>query len=292
MVASSPSALKRWIGAELRRLRLAHGRTRAQVAERLGKTAAWPGHIETGLYSPGLGDVEVLLGWYGVPDRLEFFKKLLARVKKNKDWWIGFDLGADAVPEWFSVYLGLESILDSLSGYDAITVPGLLQTPDYARRVIHAVHPQLTDAELDRRVELRIARQEILAHRTEDQPLNLWRVVDEAALRKKVGGDEVWRRQLEQLVKMSEKPNVTLQVITNDQGAHPGVEGMFSVMDFPAEFVNDPGIIYTESRVRGTFYEELEDIKTYRATLDLLKVQALKPDESVSWIDRLARETA
>jgi transcriptional regulator with XRE-family HTH domain len=290
VVASSPSALKRWIGAELKRLRLAAGRSRAEVAERLGKTGAWPGHIETGVYSPGLGDCEVLLTWYGHPERIDFFRKLLAQSKKNKDWWIGFDLGVDAVPEWFSIFLGLESVLRSVSAYEAAVVPGLFQLPEYARAVIHAVHPQLDDVELNRRVELRAARQEILTERADGPPLEIWAILDESALCREIGGPVVWRRQMQHLLKLAELPNVTLQVLPHSSGAHAGIEGAFSVLDFPTEFENDPGVVYVETRVRGIFYEELDDIRVYRKVFDLLRVDALRPKGSIAWISQLLKE--
>ncbi|WP_329050005.1 helix-turn-helix domain-containing protein [Amycolatopsis sp. NBC_01488] len=288
MVESSRSALKRWIGTELKRLRQRAGYERADVAERLGKTGAWPGHVEVGRNLPSAADLEVLLTWYGHVERLTFFRTLLTRAKKGRDWWIGF---SDVTPEWFNVYLGLESIARQLSGYDAMVVHGLFQLPEYAEAVIRDVNPTLPDAEVNRRVELRMARHEVLTHRTDMDPLRVWRVIDEAALRRVVGNPAIARRQLEQLVKLAEMPNITLQVLPASAGSHPGIEGTFTIMDYPAEFEDDPGTVWIESRIRGTFIEEPAEISIYRDDLTRLQAhKALKPEQSIALIEQVTKE--
>ncbi|MEV6829318.1 helix-turn-helix transcriptional regulator [Amycolatopsis sp. NPDC051102] len=290
MVESSRSALKRWIGVELKRLRLRAGYERADVADRLGKTAAWPGHVEVGRNLPSAADLEVLLTWYGHADRIQFFRTLLARAKKGRDWWVGF---SDVTPEWFTMYLGLESIARRLSGYDAMLVHGLFQLPEYAEAVIRDVNPTLSDAEVNRRVELRMARHEVLTHRTDLEPLQVWRVIDEAALRRVVGGSAVMRRQLEQLIKLAQLPNITVQVLPAAAGGHPGVEGAFTIMDYPAEFDDDPGTVWFESRIRGTFVEDPAEIAIYRDDLTRIQVnKALKPEQSIALIEQVAKEIA
>uniref|UniRef100_UPI003F493DDC Scr1 family TA system antitoxin-like transcriptional regulator n=1 Tax=Amycolatopsis sp. CA-290885 TaxID=3239925 RepID=UPI003F493DDC len=187
---SSRTALKRALGTQLKRLREQAGKSRADVSDRLGKTAAWPGHIETGRNLPSPSDIELLLTWFGVPERVDFFLQVLARAKRGRDWWIDFD---DEQPEWFSVYLGNESVLRASSGYDAMLPHGLIQTPDYAEAVIRRVHPTLKDAEVEARVKIRMVRQE----RVENGELELCRVVDEAALRRRCGGSTPGRRGTE-----------------------------------------------------------------------------------------------
>lgn len=286
MVASrSPTALKRWIAYELRRLREASGRTRQEAAVRLGRTVAQIGHLETGRNLPSAGDVEVLLNWYGHPDRTEFFRDLLKQAKKGRDWWVGL---ADAVPDYFALFLGLEASATQLQSYDGLVVPGILQTAAYAQAVIRAGERARPDHEVARRVELRMARQELIERA--EEPLQVWSVLDEGVLHRQVGGVEVMREQLERLVKLAERPNIDIQVLPVTAGAHAGAEGTFSLLTFPPELHSDPGVVYVETRVRGIYYEDPAEIQSYRQALTRLQVQALSPDESPTMIQRIAEE--
>lgn len=285
VASSSPTALKRWIAYELRRLREANQRTRQEAADRLGKTLAQIGHLETGRNLPSAGDVELLLSWYGQPDRIELFRDLLKRAKKGRDWWIGF---ADAVPHDFALYLGLEASAVQLQSYDGLVVPGFLQTSAYAKGVIRAGARSEPDHEIARRVELRMARQQLIER--DDEPLQVWSVLDEAVLRRQVGGAEVLREQLERLVKLAERPNIDLQVLPAAAGAHAGSEGAFTLLTFPPELAGDPGVVYVETRVRGIYYEDPAEIQLYRQALTRLQVQALTPEESPTMIQRIAEE--
>lgn len=285
VASSSPTALKRWIAFELRRLREVSGRTRQEAAARLGRTVAQIGHLETGRNLPSVGDVEVLLTWYGYPDRIESFRDLVKRAKKGRDWWIGF---ADAVPDYFGLFLALEAAAAQLQSYDALVVPGILQTPAYAQAIIHAGARGQPDHEIARRVELRMARQQ-LVERT-NEPMQVWTILDEAALQRHVGGAAVMREQLERLVKLAERPNIDIQVLPASVGAHAGTEGSFTLLTFPAELHSDPGVVYVETRVRGIYYEDPTEIQLYRQALTRLQVQALTPDESPAMIQRIAEE--
>ncbi len=285
VASSSPTALKRWIAYELRRLREVSGRTRQETAARLGRTVAQIGHLETGRNLPSAGDVEVLLTWYGHPDRIEFFRDLLKRAKKGRDWWIGL---ADAVPDYFALFLGLEASAVQLQSYDGLVVPGILQTAAYAKAIIHAGEKSKPDHEVARRVELRMARQQLIER--VDGPLQVWSVLDEAVLHRQVGGPEVMREQLERLVKLAEWPNIDLQVLPVTAGAHAGVEGSFTLLTFPPELHSDPGVVYVETRVRGVYYENPAEIQLYRQALTRLQVQALNPDESPAMIQRIAEK--
>ncbi len=285
VASSSPTALRRWIAFELRRLREASGRTRQEAAARLGRTVPHIGHLETGRNLPSAGDVEVLLTWYGHPDRIEFFRELLKRAKKGRDWWIGF---ADAVPGYFALFLGLEASAVQLQSYDGLVVPGILQTAAYAKAIIRAGERSQPDHEVARRVELRMARQQLIERA--DEPLQVWSVLDEAVLHRQVGGAEVMREQLERLVKLAERPNIDLQVLPAAAGAHAGTEGSFTLLTFPPELHSDPGVVYVETRVRGVYYEDPAEIQPYRQALIRLQVQALNPDESPAMIQRIAEE--
>jgi transcriptional regulator with XRE-family HTH domain len=285
VASSSPTALKRWISYELRRLRDGSGRTRQEAAARLGRTVAQIGHLETGRNLPSAGDVEVLLNWYGHPDRIEFFRDLLKQAKKGRDWWIGL---ADAVPDYFALFLGLEASAAQLQSYDCVVVPGILQTAAYAQAVIRMGERARPDHEVARRVELRMARQQLI-ERT-DEPLQVWTVLDEAVLHRQVGGTEVLREQLERLVKLSERPNIDIQVLPVTAGAHAITEGTFTLLTFPPELHSDPGVVYVETRVRGIYYEDPAEIQLYRKALTRLQVHALTPDESPAMIQRIADE--
>ncbi|HET9258478.1 MAG TPA: helix-turn-helix transcriptional regulator [Pseudonocardiaceae bacterium] len=285
VASSSPTALKRWIAYELRRLREASGRTRQEAAARVGRTVAQIGHLETGRNLPSAGDVEVLLNWYGHPDRIEFFRDLLKQAKKGRDWWIGL---ADAVPDYFALFLGLEASAAQLQSYDCVVVPGILQTHAYAQAVIRMGERARPDAEVARRVELRMARQQLIERA--DKPLQVWTVLDEAVLYRQVGGIEVMREQLERLVKLAERPNIDIQVLPATAGGHAITEGTFTLLTFPPELHSDPGVVYVETRVRGIYFEDPAEIQLYRQALTRLQVHALNPDESPAMIQRIADE--
>lgn len=285
VTSGSPTALKRWIAFELRRLREASGHTRQEAAARLGRTVPHIGHLETGRNLPSAGDVEVLLTWYGHPDRIEFFRDMLRRAKKGRDWWVGF---ADAVPDYLELFLALEASAVQLQSYDSQVVPGILQTEAYARAIIRAGERARPDHEVARRVELRMARQQLIERA--DEPVQVWSVLDEAVLHRLVGGADVMREQLERLVKLAERPNIDLQVLPAAAGAHAGAEGSFTLLTFPPELYNDPGVVYVETRVRGIYYEDPAEIQLYRQALTRLQVQALTPDESPAMIQRIAEK--
>ncbi|MPZ65241.1 MAG: helix-turn-helix domain-containing protein [Pseudonocardiaceae bacterium] len=285
MSSGSPTALKRWIAFELRAMREEAGRSRPQAAERLGRAVTQIGHLETGRNLPSLPDVEVLLAWYGRPERVEVFRDLIRRARKGRDWWIGF---TDAMPEWFGLYLGLEASAVEAASYDAVHVPGLLQTAPYAEAIIRAGERALSEAEIARRTELRMARHAL--YERQQDPLRVWAVLDEAALRRQVGGPAVLRDQLHLLAELANRPNIDLQLLPASSGAHAGVEGTFTLLTFPPELEGDHGVAYVETRVRGIYYEDPAEILLYRQALTRLQVQALDPEESRDAINRIAQE--
>ncbi|MFI5614992.1 DUF5753 domain-containing protein [Amycolatopsis sp. NPDC051903] len=290
MVESSPSALKRRIGAELKKMRDAAGIKRAEVAARFMKAPAWPGHLETGLYQPSVGDMALMLDWYGHPERKEFFTKLLAQAKRGKDWWTA-ELFSSAAPGWFNFYLGLESIAAGVEGYDAKVPPGLLQTEETAQAIIRGARPDLSENEVNRRAALRVARQAILRHREDDGPLQLDRVLDEDALRRPIGSPDVHKAQLLHLADEAEQlPNVQLRVLPVAVGAHPSIEGTFSILTYPDEFLDDPGTVYVENRENGIYYENEDQVNGFKADLVILRELALEPEPSIAHIRRLAKE--
>lgn len=288
MVASStsPTVLKRWVAFELRKLREDAGVSRDEAAKAIKGSVQNIGHIETARSLPKPLELERLLELYGVPERSEFFLELRTRAKKGRDWWIGFD--ESTVPEYFKLFLGLESSAVKIESWDAIVIPGLFQTPDYARAIIRDGDPSLSNTEVAHRVELRIARQaEVLDQ--EDAP-QVWAVISEAALRLQVGGTGVLKAQLAHLLERREDPNIELQVLPATAGAHTGTEGSFTVLTFPNELMHDPGCVYTETRVKGIYHEEPAQVMTYRDTLTRLRVRADKPEDFAGWARKAMKE--
>lgn len=281
MVANtSRFALRRWIAIELKRLREAAGYEPADAAARIDKGVTAYRHYENGARMPSASDVEVLLNWYGKPERVPFFRELIKAAQRAKDWWINSSGFAD----WFELYLGLEYGAARISSFDTI-IPGLLQTREYAEALYRAGGRRLTDDEIHAMVELRMIRQKILT-RDEDAP-QLWSVLDECALHRLIGGPEVMRAQLDHLVKMAERTNIEIQVLPNSAGAHAGIEGTFTILDYPEEFEGDPGTVYVETRVRGIYYEDPPQVTEYRRAFERLQMLALRPDESRETLSKI-----
>ncbi|NUT50527.1 MAG: helix-turn-helix domain-containing protein [Saccharothrix sp.] len=288
MVASStsPTVLKRWVAFELRKLREDAGLPRDAAAKAIKGSVQNIGHIETARSLPKPLELERLLELYGVPERSEFFLELRSRAKKGRDWWIGFD--ESTVPEYFKLFLGLESSAVKIESWDAIVIPGLFQTPDYARAIIRDGDPSLSNTEVMRRVDLRIARQEEVLD--QEYAPQVWAVISEAALRLQVGGPGVLKAQLGRLLERHEDPNIEMQVLPASAGAHTGTEGSFTVLTFPNELEHDPGCVYTETRVKGIYHEEPAQVMAYRDALIRLRVRADKPEDFAGWGQRVMKE--
>lgn len=283
--SNSPTVLKRWIAFELRKLRENRDITREEAAASIRGSVGQIGHIEVGRSLPKPLELDRLLEIYGVPERSDFFQELRSQAKKGHDWWIGFD--QSAVPAWFGLFLGLESSAVGIESWDAVRVPGLFQTEEYAEAVIRGGEPELSDAEVVHRVELRMARQQALEA---DEPPKVWCVLHESALRSVVGSADVMRGQLQRLTELAKRPNVDLQVLPFSAGAHSGGSGTFIILTFPTELEHDPGAVYVETKVKGYYYEEPGEIATYRDAMTRLRVQAIKPGRTPAFINRVAEE--
>ncbi|MGH3918882.1 MAG: helix-turn-helix domain-containing protein [Pseudonocardiaceae bacterium] len=277
--------LRRYIALELRRLREAVGFKREQVAERLRCVVSHVSHLETMRNLPKGPELEVLLNFYGAGERIPAFLDLVDAARKGRDWWIPFK---DTAPEWLDLYLAMESSAVQIDSYDSMIVPGLFQTPAYAKAVIRAGEPELADAEFARRVELRMARQDVLT-RQPDPPI-VWSVLDESVLRRPAGEPQVLVEQLEHLVKLLDLPTLTIQLLPLDVGVHAGIDGTFMILTFPPELEGDPGIAYTEAPTRGTYYEDRAEIMTYRNTLRRVQIHARTPEETRTLLVRRIEE--
>lgn len=283
--SSSPTVLKRWIAFELRRLREAQNIGRDEAAQAIRGSVGQLQHIETGRSLPKPLELDKLLETYGVVERSEFFQELRTRAKRGRDWWIGFDEAA--VPDWFALFLGLESSATKIESWDAQLVPGLFQTPEYAEAVIRGGEPDLSDDKVNHRVQLRTARQRTLDN---DAPPKIWSLLHETALRSVFGGTDIQRAQLQHLGKLARRPNINIQVLPFAAAAHSGGHGTFIILSFPAELAHDPGAVYVETKIKGYYYEESEELSTYRDAMTRLQVQALTPKQSSAFIHKVAEE--
>jgi len=227
-----------------------------------------------------LNYVKSLLMAYGITDGREIDSFLhLAREANKPGWWQSY---ADVLPAWFRVFPGLEQAASLIRGYEPHCIPGLLQTEDYARSLTLAGYPAARREEIDRRVALRIMRQQIL---TRSDPPALWVVLDEAVLRRPVGGPAVMRAQLGRIIDAAAQPNITLQVLPFAAGAHPVMYGMFHLLRFPTAEL--PDVIYGENLTSAFYLDKPADVATYTEALDLLCAQASPADKTASILRQL-----
>ncbi len=285
MATSSPTVLKWWIALELTRLRERTGLSRQQVAVGLQCSLSTVRHIENGRNFPRPLELREMLTIYGVPERVESFAELLSSAKKGRDWVTAF---AGVARPSFDLFLGLESSAAQIESYDALGVPGLFQTEAYATAVIRAGDPESADSELARRVELRMARQSVLARQPE--PPTVWRVLDESGLYRTAGSPAAMREQLLHLVKLAQLPNITIQVLPMGHGPHVGLHGTFTLLELP--LIGNPTTAYIDGRIEGGYYEAPEAVRTYRNALTHLLIAAAKPVESAQIITHRAQEVS
>ena len=277
----------RRLAGELRRLRTESGRTREEVSEKTGINSATLYRIETAKVRPQRRTLMALLDLYGVTDEVQ--RADLIALSKNASelgWLRAYE---SELPEQYGAYIAFESEARSVRNFEALFVPGLLQTEDYARAVIRAGLPLASAEDVERRVEVRMQRQVAIQKRN---PLRLWAIVDEAALHRRVGGEKVMVAQLDALVSASALPHVVLQVLPFDLGAHAGMPGSFVVMDFPD--AADPDLVYIDSSAGDLFLERQADVQRYSTTFQHLQAAALNPAASAQAIqhqrDQLEKE--
>jgi len=282
-VPLGPTVRRRRLGAELRRLREAHSLKLEEVAEQLGLAPSTLSRIETGKAPTKSAYLTAMLGMYHVEDPAA--RKVLvdmAREGHRKGWWSIYD---DVLPSGFEIYVGLEAEASALRGYETEVVHGLLQTTDYALAVLRELRPGDSEERISRVVDLRMQRQRLL---DQDPPLDLWLILDESAIRRNIGGVKVMRPQLEHLIQASRWSNVTLQLLAFESGAHAGLTGPFSILEFPGQ--GDSDVAYTES-VGGMIYLEKErEVRACAEAFDRMRAAALSPAASVGLIQRVLEE--
>ena len=278
-----PTVQRMLVGAKLRRLRTDMGLSREEAAEAI-RASEWKIHrLENGQVGFKERDLVDLLALYGVTDPDEIDELLtMAREANTPGWWQHY---GDLLPQWFRTYVDLESAAALIRTYEGQFVPGLLQTDDYMRAVIHGAHLDESSDEVGRRVRLRMARQTLL---TREHPPRLWAVVDEAALRRPVGGREVMRGQVERLIEAAKLPNVTLQVLGFDSGAHPAMVGSFSVLRFPDQEL--PDVVYLEHLTSASYLNKPDEVDRYLHVMESICVRAAPPEQTVELLDQILDE--
>ncbi|MGW1724993.1 helix-turn-helix domain-containing protein [Streptomyces sp. NPDC002306] len=279
----NPTVRRRRLGQELRRLRELKGMTAEEVAERLLVSQSKISRLENGRRSISQRDVRDLCGVYEVEDvRIVDSLMQMAKDSRQQGWWHSFG----DIP--YSVYIGLETDAASLRVYDPQVVPGLLQTRQYAEALIAGALPETAAADIEKRVQVRMRRQERIS--TPEAPLRLWTVLDEAALKRVVGNRSLMRDQLEHLVEQSQLPHVTVQVIPFDMGAHPGLNGQYAILEFPD--AADSSVVYIEGVTSDLYLEKANDVQKYSVMYEHLRAQALNVEQSRQFIADIAKEYA
>ncbi|MFJ7246141.1 helix-turn-helix domain-containing protein [Kitasatospora sp. NPDC098652] len=280
---SSPTVLRRRLGGELGKLRASREMNAKDVASALGWSASKLSRIESGLVPLQERDAAKLLAHYGVTsaDEVKHFLSL-TRQSRQQGWWHAY---GEALPDWFRAYVGFESDAAKIETYQCELVPGLLQTEEYARHVIRAMNPTESAEEVDRRVALRMDRQQILDRR---EPPQLWAIIGEAVIRRPVGGSRTMADQLNHLATMAdEHPHITIQVLPFSAGAHAAMGASFSILSF-----NDiPGsVAYSEATTSSIYSERPHEIARHEDAFHRLMASSVQPERSIAWLREVAEE--
>lgn len=265
----SPTVLRMILGRQLQALREKAGMSYEQAAAAIVSSPYTVRRMERA--EGGLKPLTVrsLLMAYGITDPREIDTFLaLARDASKPGWWHSYD---DVLPSWFRTFVGLEEAATLIRGYDPHWIPGLLQTPQYARASVQTGFPDATAEEVERRVELRLARQHILAR---PDPPRLWLVLDENTLRRPAAttGPVVMRAQLDTLIQAASRPSITIQVLPFTAGLHPAMYGPFRIFRFDAH--DQPDIVYGETMTSAYYLDKPEETTVYVQALDRISAQA------------------
>ncbi|HEV7932767.1 MAG TPA: helix-turn-helix transcriptional regulator [Actinomadura sp.] len=272
------------LGSQLRRLRESRGVSRQGAGYVIRASESKISRLELGRVSFKERDVADLLTLYGVTDQSERESLLrLAREANAPGWWHRY---GDVLPNWFQTYVGLEESASLIRTYELQFVPGLLQSEHYAREVFRLGNTDAPGQEIDQRVELRMQRQQRLA--APDAP-RLWAVIDEAVLRRPVGGSDVMRGQIEHLINVMKMPNVTVQVMPFAFGAHAAEGGAFSILRFPEPDL--PDVVYVETLTGALYLDKRDDADVYMQAMERLAVDSVTPDGTVELLGEILRET-
>ena len=279
--ANAPTVLRILLGTQLRRLRESRGITAQTAAKAIRGSESKISRIELGRNAVREVDIADLLNLYGITDPAEREQLLtLASQANQQGWWHRYQ---DVLPNWFQSYIGLEESAETIRSFDTQFVPGLLQTEGYARALTRLGHRSAPAAEIERRVSLRLNRQQLLL---EPGPSpTLWAVIDESALRRPLGGREVMQDQIRQLAELTERSNIILQVVPFDRGGHSAVGGSFSILRFADPEL--PDIVYLEQLTSALYLDRPVEVDQYREVMNSLSAEAETPAESQKLLKRL-----
>jgi transcriptional regulator with XRE-family HTH domain len=272
----SPTVRRRELGALLRALRNEKGLTVDQVATSLMCSPSKVSRMETGHGAATPRDIRDLCNLYGVTGQAERDQLMsLAREGKQPGWWQGYDL------DYFATYVGLEAEATGIRYFQSTIVPGLMQTPAYARAMHEAGIPKFTQERIDQLIEVRLTRQRVLVRKP---PVRLEVILDEAVLHRLVGGAAVMRGQLDRLIELSNEPNVSIQVIAYSAGAHPAMDSTFNILEFTGSVSS---VVYVEGLVGWIYVERPPDVDRYQQVFEHLRTVASSPRESIELIARV-----
>ncbi|MGA5344941.1 XRE family transcriptional regulator [Streptomyces sp. BSE7F] len=277
-----PTTRRRQLGADLRRLRELAGLTLEEAGARVGISKATLSRYETKEGVVKWPAVDALCREYGATDEERLALVELAKGARIQGWWRSL---ADPIPESMNLMLTLEDEVVREDHYACMYVPGLLQTRAYAEAVHRASEVRCEEREVQHMVDIRMKRQELLER---EDPPHLWAVIDEAALRRRVGGQEVMREQLTHLLTMAERSRITVQVLPFDRGAHAAAVGSFAVLRGQAPELD---VVYVDLLGGGLFMEKPEELARYKLAFEYLSAQALDFESSTDLIDRISKET-
>jgi transcriptional regulator with XRE-family HTH domain len=279
----SPTVLRMILGRQLQALREKAGLSYAQAAEVIYSSEWTVRRMERAEGGLKPLTVKALLIAYGVTDVREIDAFLaLARDASKPGWWHRY---GDALPDWFKVAVGLEESASLIRAYQPQVVPGLLQTEAYVRAITATSFPAEKPEDSERRVALRLARQDLL---NRPAPPEYWAVLEETVLRRPIGGAEVMRGQLRYLIEAAARPNVTIQVLPFSAGWHPAMYGMFNIFRFPDDAM--PDVVYSEALTSATYLNKPEDTTQYTEALDRMAAQAATPDQTITILQEILKE--
>jgi transcriptional regulator with XRE-family HTH domain len=283
MHRGGPTVLRIVLGSQLRRLREQRGITCEEAGDAIRASHSKISRMELGRVRFRRRDVADLLRLYGVTGEEEHEAMLSLADRANAPgWWHSY---SDILPSWFEVYIGLEEAASRIRSYEVQFVPGLLQTEDYARAVTLLGHPAAPGHEVERRVGLRMRRQALLEA---EQPPHLWAVVDEAVLRRPLGGRPAMRSQLKHLLEMTDRPDITLQMVPFKLGGHAAAGGPFSILRFAEPDL--PDVVYLEQLTSALYLDKREDVDHYHMVMERLCIDAEPASQIQDTLHRLLSE--
>ena len=281
--AAGPTVPRMILGHHLRRLREEAAVTPEQAGYEIRASRSKISRMENGHVGFKERDVSDLLTLYGVSnEQIRTQLVALAQQANTPGWWSRY---GDLLADWFEAYLGLEAAASVIRTFELQFVHGLFQTADYARAVTMLGHATAPETDIDRRVNLRLSRQQLL---TRPEPPQVWSVLDEGVLRRPVGGRAVMRAQLSHLAEVAELPNVTIQVVPFSRGGHAAAGGSFTTLRFQDPEVSD--VVYIEQLTSALYLDSREDVDHYLEVVNRLSAEALTPARTLGYLNEIARE--